>query len=95
MFLVTTKCSTHTTCVVCINIVSKYLAVVNFCQNNAKKRIFMSMQGYEHLCLHMEGFFYIYNKPHITPGLYAIAFLIAISGAPQFPTDNKCCYLRM
>ena len=57
-------------------------------------RIFMGMQEYEHLCLHMEGFFFD-NKPHITPGLYAIAFLIAISGARQFPADNKRCFLRI
>ena len=34
-------------------------------------------------------------KPHITPGLFAIAFLIAISGARQFPADNKRCFLRI
>ena len=64
----------HTTCVVCINIASKYLALVKVVKIMQNMRIFMGMQGYEHLCLHMEGFFFIYNKPHITPGLYAIAF---------------------
>ena len=85
----------HTTCVVCINIASKYLGLVNLVKRMQNIHIFMGMQGYEHLCLDMEGDFVIYNKPHITPGLCAIAFLIAISGARQFPADNKCCFLRI
>ena len=40
-------------------------------------------------------FFFFKNKTHITPGLYAIAFLIAISGARQLPADSKRCFLRI
>ena len=36
LFLVTTKCSMHTTCVVCKNIACKYLGLVNLVKNNAK-----------------------------------------------------------
>ena len=56
-------------------------------------RVFMGMQGYEHLSSY--GRLLFFNKPHKTPGLYAIAFLIAISGARQFPADNKRCFLRI
>ena len=49
----------HTICAMCINIASKYLALVNFVTIVQNIRSFMGMQGYEHLCLDMEGFFFL------------------------------------
>ena len=59
-------------------------------------RIFMGMQAKDIsiFVLIWKASFLLAIK-RITPGLYAIAFLIAISGVRQFPDDNKCCFLRI